>query len=326
MSGMKRREFIMLLGSTGAWPLAARAQQLPLIAILGSSSPAPLRRSLAAFHDSLSGFGFVENRSVAAEYRWADGQYDRLPMLAAELVSRHPAVIAAIGGTVAAIAAKRATSTVPIVFTGVTDPVASGLVASLNRPGGNVTGASVFSGELEPKKLGLLRQLLPTATIIGVLVNRNNSISEIQSRELQKAAAALGLQLVTLNASTAAEIEAAFGTPVEQKANGLVIAADPFFTSRVNEIGALALSRALPTIYQFGFAAAGGLMSYGNSLVESFRQAGIYVAQILKGSKPSDLPVVQPTKFELAINLKTAKTLGLTIPPGLLAIADEVIE
>jgi putative tryptophan/tyrosine transport system substrate-binding protein len=330
---MWRRHVLTLLAGAAASPLlapaAARAQQsaMPLIGFLSSASPDRDAGRLRGFRQGLNETGFVEGRNVAIEYRWAEEQNDRLPALAGDLVRRQVAVIATAGQVIGVFAAKAATTTIPIIFLTGADPVALGLVASLNRPGGNLTGVTTLSVELEPKRLELLHGLVPTAKTIGVLVNPTNPNAGIQSPDLQAAARTLGLELEVLHASTDREIDAAFAKLVELKAGGLVIATDGLFISRGEQLAALAVRHAVPAIFQFrAFAAAGGLLSYGGSLAEMYRQSGIYAGRILKGEKPGDLPVQQVTRVELIVNLKSAKVLGLTVPLSLLGRADEVIE
>jgi putative ABC transport system substrate-binding protein len=327
---MRRREFIELLGGAAvAWPLAARAQQpaMPVIGFLSTRSPDESAQMVAAFRQGLAENGTIEGQNVTVEYRWALAQYDRLPALAAELVRRPVAVLVSTGGDVSALAAKAATATIPIVSTFITDPVGSGLVASLNRPGGNVTGISLLTATLEAKRLGLLHDLLPLAATVGVLLNPNNPAAASQLSDMQEAARAIGLQLDVLRASTDREIDTAFESVAQHRIPALLVTSDAFFITRRDKLVALAERHAVPAMYNIReYAAAGGLMSYGIDLSDGYRQIGVYASRILKGTKPADLPVMQPTKFEFVINLKTAKALGLTIPAGLLSFVDEVIE
>jgi len=330
---MRRREFITLIGGAAAGslagPVAAHAQRpaMPLIGFLDSGSAAEFATRVGAFHRGLSETGFVEHENVAIEYRWADGQYDRLPALAADLVHRQVAVIAATGSPNSAQAANTATTTTPIVFANGGDPVKLGLVRSLNRPGGNATGVTYFLSELGPKRLELLRELVPTADIIAFLFNPTNPVSEFDTKNLQAVARAIGQQVRILSASSETDLDASFATLAEQRARALLVNNDAFFSSHHKQIVSLAEHYPVPAIYHLrDFVVAGGLVSYGPSVLDGYRQVGAYVGRILKGEKPADLPVMQPTKFELVINLKTAKALSITIPPSLLARADEVIE
>jgi ABC-type uncharacterized transport system substrate-binding protein len=324
---MRRRDFITFVGGAAAWPLAVRAQQpaMPVIGFLGTVSPDVFASRVRAFRQGLSETGYVEGHNVLIEYRWAENQYNRLPAFAAELVRRQVAVIAANGP--AAEVAKAATSTIPIVFLIGADPVKLGLVASLNRPGGNVTGVTTLGVELGSKQLGLLHELVPTATVIAFLVNPANPGAGARTRDLEVAARTLGLSIHVLYASSERDFDTVFVTLVQLRAGGLVIGTDGFFLSRSKQLAALSVRHAVPTIFQFrDFTAAGGLMSYGGDIADQYRTVGVYTGRILKGDKPADLPVQQSRKVELVINLKTAKTLGLTIPLPLLGRADEVIE
>jgi putative ABC transport system substrate-binding protein len=324
-----RRQFITLLGGAAAWPLAARAQQpaMPVVGLLHSGSPGPSAGRMVAFRQGLSETGFVEGKEVTIEYRWAEGNYERLPEMARDLVHRGVSVIFAAGGVTSAPVAKAATATIPIVFAMGTDPVATGLVASLGKPGGNVTGVSFLTGILGPKRLGLLNLLAPDATVVAVLVNPAGPQTETATNEVQAAARTSGRQIRLFEARNSREIDIAFEAIGGQKIGGLLVSPDPFFTGRLAQIATLGTRAAIAAVYPSReYAEAGGILSYGADVRNEYRKAGIYVGRILRGAKPADLPVQQPTKFELVINVKTAKALGLDVPPTLLAIADEVIE
>jgi putative tryptophan/tyrosine transport system substrate-binding protein len=325
---MKRREFITLFGGTAvAWPLAVRAQQstVPVVGFLSSRAPGENETILVAFRRGLKEVGYVEGQNVAVEYRWADNQYDRLPALAADLVGRQVAVIVSNGPPITT--AKAATSTIPIVFAVGFDPLTFGLVTSLSRPSGNLTGVSILDVEIGPKRLELLHELIPTATVMALLVNPTTPAAEVIAGDVRAAARAHGLQLHVLHAASDSDFDGAFATVAQLQAGALIIGGDPFFTSRSRQLGELTVARRIPTIYEFReFAEAGGLISYGTSLADAYRQVGVYTGRVLKGEKPSDLPVQQATKVELILNLKTAKALGITVPISLLGRADEVIE
>jgi len=326
---VRRRAFIAGLGGAAAWPLVARGQQsgMPVVGFLQSGSSGATAHMEAAFNRGLKEVGFVEGQNVGIVYRYADGQYDRLPMLADDLVRSHVAVLVATGGDSTILAAKAATATIPIVFTIGSDPVARGYVASLNRPGGTVTGVTLFTSNLEAKRIGLLRELVPKADGIGVLNNPTYPPAADQLKEVQAAAASVDVRVVVANASDERDFEPAFALLFQQQPSALMISSDPFFYTRREQLVGLVARHAIPAIYEWrGYAEAGGLMSYGTDLPDAYRQAGTYTGRILKGEKPADLPVLQPTKFELVINLRTAKTLGLEAPLSLLARADEVIE
>ena len=325
-----RRCLITLMGAViVAWPLSTRAQQpaTPVIGFLNNLSPGAIAHPMAAFREGLKEAGYLEGHNLAIEYRWAESHNDRLPELAADLVRRQVSVIVATGGGASALAAKAATTTIPIVFSSATDPVELGLVASLNRPGGNATGIHVMTNSLETKRLGLLHELVPNAATIAVLVNPGTPGADSQLTEAETAAHAVARKIQILKADSEPELDKAFATLAKARAEALLVAADPFFNAHRQQIVALAARYAIPAIYEFReFAAAGGLMSYGISLADAYRQIGLYTGKILQGAKPADLPVTQPIKFELVINLKAAKALGITVPPTLLARADEVIE
>jgi ABC-type uncharacterized transport system substrate-binding protein len=324
---MKRREFIAVLGGAAAWPLAARAQQpMPAIGFLSAVSPGPFARRVAAFHRGLGEAGYVEGRNLTIENRWAEERYDRLPALAADLVDRRVMVIVTYTDA-AALAAKAATTTIPIVFVNGGDPVRAGIVPSLNRPGGNVTGASFFGVDLASKQLSLLHEFIPNPAVIGFLVDQNVPDAVAQVPAVQEAARKLGLQLIVLQARTATDIDTAFATFVRERAGALIVGTGALLTNQRKRIIALAAQHATPAIYPFReFTADGGLMSYGNDVPDSFRQGGVYAGRILRGDKPADLPVILSSKFEFVLNLKTAKAIGLTVSPSMLTLADEVIE
>jgi len=326
---MSRREFIGLVGGVMAWPRTVVAQQsaMPVIGFLSSRSPGESVGSVAAFRRGLEEAGFTEGQNTLVAFRWAEGHYDRLPALAVDLVGLRVAVLLAAGGSPSALAAKAATSSIPIVFSASNDPVGLGLVASLNRPGGNITGMGVFNSTLGAKRLELLKEVMPSASMIAYLVNPTNPMAEIELKEAFAAASSLGIQLHVLNASTEHDLDVTFPALVKLRVRGLVVAGEPFFDSQRGRLAGLSARHAVATCYAWReYVLAGGLMSYGTSLTNSYREAGIYAGRILKGERPADLPVVQPTTFELVINLKTAKSLGLEMPPLLLARADEVLE
>ena len=327
---MRRRDLLAMLGGAlVVWPLAARAQQptKPVVGFLSSGLQRAFAPQAAGFLQGLKETGYVEGQNIMIEYRWAEGRYDRLPTMADELVRWPVTVLVTSGGTVAARAAKAATTSIPIVFTTADDPVATDLVTSLNRPGGNVTGVSFISGVLTAKNLELLHELVPTANLVAILANPSSPSAEIQLKDAQEAANTIGVKILILKANTERDINSAFTTLLQEHAGALIVVADPFFFIHRDQFAALAERHAVPTVHFFReFVTAGGLMSYGTSLTDGYHQAGIYAGRILKGERPADLPVLQPTKYELVINLKAAKALGLTVPPSLLVRADEVIE
>jgi len=327
---LRRRELIMLLGGTAAaWPLGVRAQApaMPVIGVLSSASPGGFRQLLAAFRQGLSEAGYVDGKNLVIEYRWAEGHYERLPALAADLVRRQARLVVATGGTVSALAARSATGTIPLLFVSGVDPVQIGLVASLSRPGGHATGVTVYTAALVAKRLELLRELVPGAATIAVLVNPDGVSTASEIGDMEAGTRAAGVQLLVLKATSQSDIEAAFASAVQQRAGALLVSADPFFTSRRVQLIALAARHAVPVAYPWRvYAESGGLMSYGPSLTWAYHQNGVYAGRILKGAKPGDLPVQLPTKFDLVVNLKTAKALGLTVSRTLLAGADELVE
>ena len=329
MSGIRRRDFVILLGGAAAWPLAARAQQpaLPVIGYLATGSPEVMTHRVAAFRKGLSETSYVEGHNVAIEFRWAHNEYDRLPELAADLVRRRVAVIATPGSAQGSLAAKAATTTIPVVFSTGIDPVKSGLVTSLNRPGGNVTGIISMTGALGPKQLGLLQELLPGATRFALLANPNNATTEFVINDVRSATLTIGRQIDVFSAGTNRDIDTAFASLAQKRVDALLVSPDPVFSSRYVQLVTLAIYHRVPAVYfSREFVEAGGLMSYGTSQDDIYRQVGIYTGRILKGENPADLPIVRATKFEFVIDLQTAKTLGLEVPANLLALADEVIE
>jgi putative tryptophan/tyrosine transport system substrate-binding protein len=326
---MRRREFITLLGGAAAWPFAAHGQQpaMPVIGFMSGRSPEDSAYLVAAFRQGLSEGGFVEGQNVAIEFRWARGQYDRLPALAAELVGRQVSVLVGLGGDDSALAAKQATSTIPIVFGMGGDPVKAGLVDSFNRPGGIATGFTLLTNQLEPKRIGLLHELVPGVPLVGALLNPDFAPSALQLRDIEDAARAINLKLFVASANNDAELNAAFVSMVQQRVGAVLVSANPYFDTRRDQIIALAAQNKLPAFYHFReFVVSGGLISYGPRITDGYQQAGVYAGRILKGAKPADLPVLQPTKFELVINLKTANALGLVVPNSMQLLADEVIE
>ena len=326
---MNRRHFLGVLGGAASWPVAAGAQQppVPVIGFLSARSPTEAATVLAAFRQGLGDAGCFDGKNVAIEYRWAEGRYDRLPSLAAELVRAQVAVIAATGGDPSPLAAKGATVTIPIVFTMGGDPVAAGLVSSLSRPGGNITGATLMGVELAPKRLELIRQVVPNTSAVGVLINPNFPQAAAEVQDLEAGARSLGLQTAVLHASSEIELEEVFAKIPQQRLDALIVGTDPFLLGQRDQIAQLAIRQRIPSMYHLrDFVAAGGLLSYGPSISAAYRQAGLYTGRIVKGEKPADLPVLQPTSFLLSINLKTAKAIGVQFPAQLLALADEVID